>query len=112
MDYITIHALKVNGVHGHYEQERTREQEFNVCLKVGTHLRTAGQSDALTDSIDYDLLKAIVEETFVRESRYLMESLAEEIASRILAQTPALEVTVTIQKTAVWGNGIPGVAIT
>ncbi len=112
MDYLTIDALTIQGVHGHYEEERTREQEFEVSLRVGTHLRRAGQSDALVDTIDYDVLKRIVEETFARESRYLIESLAEAIAERILLTTPATEATVTIKKKAVWKNGVPGITIT
>lgn len=112
MDYLTIDALTIYGAHGHYEQERTREQKFEVWLRIGTRLRTAGQSDSLADTIDYDLLKRITEETFARESRYLIESLAEAIASRILRETPALEASVTIKKKAVWENGVPGVTIT
>jgi dihydroneopterin aldolase len=112
MDYLTIDSLTVVGAHGHYDHERTREQEFLVSLRIGTHLKRAGQSDALVDTIDYDVLKRIVEETFARESRYLIESLAETIAERILRETHAVEATVTIQKTAVWDNGIPGVSIT
>ncbi len=112
MDYLTVEALTIFGAHGYYEHERTREQEFEVSLRVGTHLRPAGQSDALSDTIDYDVLKRIVEETFTRESRYLIESLAESIAARILRETPALEASVTIKKKAVWDNGVPGVAIT
>lgn len=112
MDYLTIDGLTVSGAHGHYAHERTREQEFAVTLKVGTRLRRAGQSDALADTIDYDVLKRIVEETFAKESRYLIESLAETIAERILSATSAMEATVSIRKTAVWDNGVPGVVIT
>jgi dihydroneopterin aldolase len=112
MDYLTIDHLQVSGAHGYFPEERTKEQVFHLSLKVGTHLRRSGQSDALTDTIDYDFLKRIVEETFRLESRYLIESLAETIADRILRETSALEVTVCIKKPAAWENGIPGVSIT
>ncbi len=112
MDYLTVDGLLVQGAHGHYEHERTKEQEFVVCLRVGAHLLRAGQSDSLIDTIDYDALKRIVNETFSRESRYLIESLANTIAERILTETPALEVRVTIKKTQVWDNGVPGVVVT
>ena len=111
MDYLTIDGLTVQGAHGYYEHERQQEQSFVVTLRVGTHLRTSGQSDALGDTIDYDVLKRIVQETFAQETRYLVESLAETIAERILAQTPALEVTISIQKPEVWESGIPGVTL-
>jgi dihydroneopterin aldolase len=112
MDHLTIENLVVRGAHGHYEAERQKEQSFIVSLSVGTHLRIPGQSDALADTIDYDLLKRIVEDAFAQETRYLVESLAETIAERILRETPALEVTISIQKPDVWATGVPGVSIT
>jgi dihydroneopterin aldolase len=111
MDYLTIDDLVVRGAHGHYDEERSQEQSFIVSLAVGAHLRRAGQSDSLGDTIDYDTLKRIVEETFARESRYLVESLAETIAERILHETPALEVSISIQKPEVWEAGTPGISI-
>jgi 7,8-dihydroneopterin aldolase/epimerase/oxygenase len=112
MDYVTIEGLTAHGAHGHYPEERTREQAFELSLRLGTDLRRAGQSDSLIDTIDYDVVKRIIDETFARESRYLIESLAEEIAERILRQTPAREVTISIQKKEVWENGVPGIVIT
>jgi len=112
MDYLTIDTLTVHGVHGHYAEEREKEQEFEISLRVGMHAKRAGQSDALSDTIDYDVLKRIVRDVFARESRYLIESLAETIAERILHETPALEATISIRKKAVWASGVPGITIT
>ena len=112
MDFLTIEGLSVAGAHGYYEIERSKEQNFIVSLNVGTHLLRAGQSDAISDTIDYDVLKNIVRDTFARESRHLIESLAETIAERILRETRALTVTISIQKPAVWESGVPGVTIT
>ncbi|MDB5189392.1 MAG: folB [Parcubacteria group bacterium] len=112
MDYLTIDSLTVSGAHGHYPHEREKEQEFEVSLRVGTHLLRAGQSDALDDTIDYDVLKRTVLDVFAHETRFLIESLANEIAERILRDTHALEVTITIKKKEVWDNGVPGVCIT
>ena len=112
MDYITIDNLHINGAHGHYEHERNSEQEFLLSLRVGIDAQKPANSDALADTIDYDLLRSIVENVFAGESRYLVETLAEQIAEKILHDTSAREVTVSIQKTEVWPNGIPGIIIT
>jgi dihydroneopterin aldolase len=113
MDYITIDNLHIRGTHGHYEHERKLEQEFVVSLKVGIDAYPAGESDALADTIDYDALHAVVENVFKGNPHYLIEALGNEIAERILAEMPSSqEVTISIQKTAVWPNGIPGVIIT
>jgi dihydroneopterin aldolase len=112
MDYLTITDLRINATHGHFEHERRIEQEFVVTLRVGFEGRAAGASDVLGDTIDYDALRAIIEDVFKGKPHFLLEALAEEIVQRILAHTTAQEVTVSIQKTAVWPNGVPGVSIT
>ena len=112
MDYITIDDLRINAAHGHYEHERKVEQEFLVSLRVGIDAKTAAGTDALGDTIDYDLLRGIIEGIFKGKSHYLIEALAEEIAQRILKDTIAREVSISIKKTAVWPNGVPGISIT
>ncbi len=111
MDYVTIENYRVHAVHGEYAYEREQAQEFEVSLKVGADLSAAGKSDALTDTIDFDRLKAIVDETFARASLHLVEALGERIAARILAETSATEAEVAIRKLAIWENGVPGVVI-
>lgn len=112
MDYLTIENLSVRGMHGHYEHERRVEQEFVVSMKVGFDAHEAGKSDKLDDTIDYDQLRMITEEVFKGEPHYLLESLAQVIADRILSETPAREITISIQKPEVWPNGVPGAVIT
>lgn len=111
MDYIHIDGLRVKGKHGHYVRERRGAQEFEVSLRVLTELGKAGKSDKLRDSINYADLKLIVEDVFAAAPRYLLESLAEEIAKKVLKDKRAKEVTVTIKKLAIWKNGVPGVTI-
>jgi dihydroneopterin aldolase len=112
MDYITIDSLRIQGTHGYYEHERQAEQEFCVSLKVGVDAKEAGKSDELADTIDYDKLRTITEDVFKGRPRYLIETLAEEIAENILKEMLVREVTISIQKTAVWPNGVPGVVVT
>jgi len=112
MDYITVDALRVHGAHGHYAHEREVEQEFEVSLRVVLDTHSAGGSDVLTDTIDYDVLRSITLGVFADTSKYLVEALAETIAAKVLAIPQALEVTISIRKMAVWDNGIPGISIT
>ncbi|MBA3789525.1 dihydroneopterin aldolase [Patescibacteria group bacterium] len=112
MDYLTIDDLHILGAHGHYEHERKNQQEFLIALRVGFDAKRAAKSDTLTDTIDYDALRTIIEEIFTGETHYLLERLAEDIAQKILHETIAQEVSISIQKTVVWPNGIPGVSLT
>lgn len=112
MDYIHIDALRILGKHGHYVRERRGTQDFEISLRVATDVQRAGKSDKLRHSINYADLKKIVEEVFAAAPRYLLETLAEDIAKKILKDTRAKEVTITIKKLAIWKNGVPGVTIT
>ena len=109
--FVTVDSLRIHGKHGHYAHERNVEQEFDVALVVGFDTRKAAQSDNLKDTLDYDTLQNIVTSIFSKKSKYLVESLAEEIASQILNDSRVSEVMVSIKKVAVWKEGIPGVKI-
>lgn len=112
MDYIHIDGLRISGKHGHYARERKGTQEFEVSLRVTTNMRRAGKSDKLRHTLNYAVLKDIIEETFAKAPRYLIETLAEDIAKTVLKDKKAEEVVVTIKKLKIWSNGVPGVTIT
>lgn len=111
MDYLHIDDLLVVATHGHYEPEWSKEQRFLVSLRVGFDSAAGSASDVLSDTIDYDALKAAVQDVLAADHRYLIEKLAADIAGRILMDSRALEATVTIKKLDVWDNGVPGVTI-
>ena len=111
MDQIHIEGLKIAGKHGHYVRERRGAQDFDVSLTVSVDTAKAGKSDKLRHSINYAHLKAIVEDVFASAPRYLLETLADDIAKKVLKDKRAKDVIVTIKKLAIWKNGIPGVTI-
>lgn len=111
MDYIHIDNLSFAGKHGYYEHERKVEQEFLVSVRLGFDTTKAGDTDNLEDTLDYQWVKDIVRRTLEGGSRYLIEKLANEIATLIQEDSRILSVEVTIKKTAVWDNGVPGVTI-
>ncbi len=112
MDYVTLSHLKIIGIHGHHDHERHVEQEFEVSLRVGCDVGAAGKSDSLPDTIDFDFLRGCVEEVFARKSYYLVEALAEDVAKAIFMDDRAKEITVSVQKKAVWPDAVPGIEIT
>ncbi|MBU6323447.1 MAG: dihydroneopterin aldolase [Patescibacteria group bacterium] len=111
MDRISIEDFRVRAAHGCREHEGKVSQEFVVSLAVGTDMAVAGKSDTLADTLDFDFLKRAITDAFALPRHFLIESLAEEIAGRVLKDSRAREVTVSIRKTEVWENGIPGVEI-
>lgn len=111
MDYIHLTNLFFRGKHGHYAAERKVEQEFSIEVKLGFDTTKAGKSDKLADTINYSDVKNKIKEVLEGSSRYLIETLAEDIAQKILENKKIVSAEITIKKTAVWDNGVPGVTI-
>jgi dihydroneopterin aldolase len=111
MDYIFIEGLKVAGKHGVTDTERKVEQEFQIDVRMEVDTKKAAQSDKLADALDYAPVKEKLIEIIQTNSFYLIERLADTIASEILKDKRITKVELTIRKTAVWDNGVPGVTI-
>lgn len=111
MDYIHITDLFFRGKHGAYAKERKVEQEFLIEVKLGFDTTKAATSDKLADTVDYGDVKNKIQEVIEGSSRYLIETLAEDIATKILEDTRIESAEIKIKKTAVWDNGVPGVTI-
>ena len=97
-DRITISGLKVETRIGVTPEERARPQTVVVALALEVDLRTAGASDDLRDTIDYDHLTVSVADLIRSSETSLLESLAEKIASHVCASTKADRVTVEAMK--------------
>ena len=111
MDYIHIDNLVFRGKHGWFAKERRIEQEFALSVKLGVDTSNAAQSDNLADTVNYSEVKDKIQAVIKGGSRFLIETLAEEIAHKVLEDKRIQTVEVTIQKPEVWQNGVPGVTI-
>ena len=111
MDYLHITNLFFRGKHGAYDAERKVEQEFSVEVELAFDVAKVGMSDKLANTVDYSDVRKKIRQVIEGTSRYLIETLAEDMARRILEDARIISVKVTIKKTAVWDNGIPGVTL-
>ena len=111
MDYIHIEDLKVRGKHGVMDIERRLEQEFEVSVKIEVDTAPAVKSDNLADALDYAPVKDTIINIIQSENFYLIEKLADTIASELLKDKRIVKVELSIRKTGVWNNGVPGVTI-
>ena len=103
---IFVHNLEFHGAHGVYEEERRDGRRFQVDLSVWIPSSRADHSDALQDTLDYRDLSAIILDVAQGPSRSLIERLAHDILTRVLAEHAQVEqATVTIRKFA---TGVPG----
>lgn len=95
---IAIIGLEVFGRHGVFEAEKELGQRFVVDLEVDLDSAPATVSDALADTVDYAALADAVAEIVAGEPFTLLERLAQVIAERVLEESLASGVTVTVHK--------------
>ncbi|MYC05766.1 MAG: dihydroneopterin aldolase [Chloroflexi bacterium] len=97
-DKVFLHGLVFYGYHGVGAAEKARGQRFIVDITMECDTRAAGASDNLEDAVDYVPVYDIAKEALEGESKDLIESVAEQIATRIFAETAASAVSISIKK--------------
>lgn len=105
-DWICLDGIAAQAVVGVYDFERTALRPLQIDLAMAADLRAAGNSDDVADTIDYDAATAVVRDLCGRLQPALIETLAEAIAARLLAEFPLHAVAVTVHKP----GAVPGVA--
>lgn len=95
-DRITLTGLRVHGRHGVHEHERRRGQEFVVDVTVWLDLGPAADTDELSATLDYGALAQQAAQIVGGDPCNLIETVADRIATAVLAdaRVPAVEVTV------------------
>jgi len=98
MDRIELRGMSFQGRHGVRPEERAQAQEFKVDIRVEVDLAAAARTDHLDDTVDYRRLRAAAQEVIEGAPKKLLESLAGEIADRILELPRVHSVSVRIAK--------------
>lgn len=96
--HIIIKGLRELGVHGVLPEEQTRPQPFEVDVELTADLSTAGESDALDDTIDYSAVCEAISRVVSSERYALLERLATRIAEVCRQDDRVTAVTVTVRK--------------
>lgn len=103
---IFLEKLEFLGRHGVYEEERVEGRRFEVDLEVELPDHKSAHTDELEHTVDYRELARLVLDVAGGESCSLIERLAGEMASRIIAEQPSIaSVKVTVRK---YATGVPG----
>jgi dihydroneopterin aldolase len=97
-DRIALLGLRVLGNHGVASAERLIPQPFEVDLDLMLDLRPAGQSDDLTQTVDYGAVLERVGRVVAEQSFSLIEALAEAIAVEVLSDPRVVGVSVSVRK--------------
>jgi len=97
-DTIEIRGIRGFGYHGVLTSERVDGQEFIIDITLGISSRTAADSDDLADTVNYAIVAQLVHEHIVGEPCDLIETLAERVATDVLALAGVVWVEVAVHK--------------
>ena len=110
-DKVYLKNYTVIAKHGYYKEEHAKAQRFVVSVVASCDVRSAGESDDLKETLNYELIRKAVHDILMKSPHDLIESLAEEIAASILTHAKVSSVEVDIAKPDVWSDCTPGVVI-
>lgn len=99
VDTIRIAGIKSFGHHGALPEEKRLGQRFNVSVDLEIDTRPAAAADDLKLTVDYAEVIRTVEAQLTGKPVYLIETLAQQIAARILGTFLVVKaVTVEVTK--------------
>jgi dihydroneopterin aldolase len=98
LDTLTLTGLEVFAHHGVFDFERADGQTFLTDLTVWLDTAAAAAGDDLAQTLHYGELAVEVAEAAAAEPVDLIETLAERIATLVLAHPVAQRVRVTVHK--------------
>jgi len=98
-DKIILNDIRIYGHHGCSEEERKIGQHLIIDVELEVNTPNAFQNDKLEDAVDYVQIYKEIEMVVKGESKNLLESLAEDIAQRILENFDKVEsIEITLGK--------------
>ncbi len=97
-DTILLEGIELPARLGVSEAERAMRRPVRLDLEILHDVRTAGRSDALADTVDYQTIYDLVAEVVAKHEFRLVEALAERIAEVLCASFPIEGVTITVRK--------------
>ena len=98
MDRILISGIRELGIHGVLPEEQTRPQPFEVDLELFVDLALAGETDSLSDTVDYGAICESVSKIVTSEHYQLLERLAARIGEVCRADPRVQRVVVEVRK--------------
>lgn len=115
LDSITIHGINVLGHHGVEEAERKVGHRLVIDVDLRLDLSPAARDDDIKETVNYEAVCNLVEKVTAQEEFLLIESLAAEIAAKVLQRFSPEAVTVRVKKfnlPIATGVGSVGVEVT
>lgn len=98
MDRVSVLGLEVETIIGVHDWEKTTRQQVVIDLELFCDTREAAATDNLEDTLSYGDIARLVT-GFVSQSQFnLIETLAEQVASQVLAAFAVERLVLTVGK--------------
>ena len=97
-DRILISGIDCVAGIGVTQEERTIRQRLSIDAELFTDTAVPARTDSLKDAIDYARVAALVAHVCRERDYHLIETVAERIAERILADYPVPKVRILVRK--------------
>ncbi|MDO5732050.1 dihydroneopterin aldolase [Corynebacterium sphenisci] len=97
-DRIELRGLRARGFHGVFEHERREGQDFSCDITLWLDLAAAAADDDLERTVDYGAVAGLAHGVLAGEPRNLIETVAAEIADRLIADPRLHAVEVAVHK--------------
>ena len=98
MDKILIAGIDCVAAIGVTPEERTMKQRLLIDVEIMTDASRAAQSDSLKDALDYSQVATLVMEVCRSRDFHLIETVADLLATRVLADFGPPQVRVLVRK--------------
>ena len=98
MDQVFIKDLLVRGIIGINDWEREKPQDILINITLTADLAAAGESDDISDSVNYKTIAKKAQAQAETAQRLTVEALASDIAKLCLEEPGVLNVRVKIEK--------------
>lgn len=95
---IILEGIRFRGRHGASRAERDLPQDFTATVEIELPTTALPRTDTRSRVYDYGKLAELVVDEGTRASYRLLETLAQRLIERILAESPAVMVTVRVKK--------------
>jgi dihydroneopterin aldolase len=95
---LRLHQIRFRTNMGASKSEREIPQEILVDVELTLPVSALPKKDVRRDAVDYGVVAALVVEEGMKQPYHLLETYAQRLVTRLLAETPALRVRVGTTK--------------
>jgi len=98
MGKVALEGVEFFAYHGYYEEERKIGNKYEVNIEVSTDLGTAAEQDALSGTVNYEVLYKIIQDEMMISSK-MLEHVGRRIIDKVMLEFQSItDVTIEISK--------------